>query len=523
MSRVLAGIVIALGFLQIASSTAAETPTQSSPAAEPPAVAAAPAPAAPVLAPAGSKSMTISQVPPGGPSIALEVGKGTLIRLNKAAATVFIANPDVADVQVKSPSLIYLSAKSPGETVVYAVDADDNVLLHAPVQVSHDLSRVRQSIHTLLPGENIAVNSVENSLVLSGEVSTAGRSEKARSLAAAAAADVKNSVVVNQLAVDTPNQINLRVKIAEVNRTALKALGFNWGKPPLGCGALGGIACNTNQILGHPETTGPGAFSNLLAGTNNPFTNQSITTTNTISYGIPLPGSGSRLEATLDALSQEGLITTLAEPNLTATNGQTASFLAGGEFPVPVAVSPGGTGAATISIDFKKFGVALDFTPTIIDANHLSLHIRPEVSQLTSTGAVQISGFSIPALTVRRADTTVELGSGESFALAGLLQNTSEQDISKIPWLGDIPILGQLFRSELFQRNETELVIIVTPYLVRPTATALATPTDGFSLPHDMQRIATGDTYRQTLPEPARGPVGPGAQGLIGPVGFRLD
>jgi pilus assembly protein CpaC len=497
MSRVLAGIVIALGFLQIASSNAAETPTPSSPAAEPP--VAAPAPA---LAPAGSKSITISQVPPGGTPIVLEVGKGTLIRLNKAAATVFIANPDVADVQVKSPSLIYLSAKSPGETVVYAVDADDNVLLHAPVQVSHDLSRVRQSIHTLLPGENIAVNSVENSLVLSGEVSTAGRSEKARSLAAAAAADVKNSVVVNQLAVDTPNQINLRVKIAEVNRTALKSLGFNWS------------AQWTNNRLDK---------SVLSALTNNPVTNQTITARNTLQYGFALPGNGT-LTATIDALAQEGLITTLAEPNLTATNGQTASFLAGGEFPVPVAVTPSsGAGAATITIAFKQFGVALDFTPTIIDANHLNLRIRPEVSQLTSTGAVQVNGFSIPALTVRRAETTVELGSGESFALAGLLQNTSEQDVSKVPWLGDIPILGQMFRSELFQRNETELVIIVTPYLVRPTATALATPTDGFSLPHDMQRIATGDTYRQTLPEPARGPVGPGAQGLIGPVGFRLD
>ena len=499
MSRVLAGIIIALGFLQIASSTAAETPTSSSPAAEPPAVATT---AAPALAPAGSKSMTISQVPPGGPSIALEVGKGTLIRLNKAAATVFIANPDVADVQVKSPSLIYLSAKSPGETVVYAVDADDNVLLHAPVQVSHDLSRVRQSIHTLLPGENIAVNSVENSLVLSGEVSTAGRSEKARSLAAAAAADVKNSVVVNQLAVDTPNQINLRVKIAEVNRTALKSIGFNWN------------ATWTPAGIKH---------SNLAFSTQNNVTNQVITAINAFQYGYSIPGSGS-VQGALDALAQEGLITTLAEPNLTATNGQTASFLAGGEFPVPVAVTPpSGVGAATITIAFKQFGVALDFTPTIIDANHLNLRIRPEVSQLTSTGAVQVNGFSIPALTVRRAETTVELGSGESFALAGLLQNTSEQDISKVPWLGDIPILGQLFRSELFQRNETELVIIVTPYLVKPTATALATPTDGFSLPHDMQRIATGDTYRQTLPEPARGPVGPGAQGLIGPVGFRLD
>jgi pilus assembly protein CpaC len=455
-------------------------------------------------------------VPPGGPPVLLEAGKGTLIRLSAPAATVFIANPDIADVQVKSPSLIYVSAKSPGETVVYAVDAADNVLLHSPVRVAHDLSRMRESMRALMPGENIAVNSVDNSVVLSGDVSTAGRAEKARALAAsiAAATDVKNANVVNQLAVDTPNQINLRVRIAEVNRTALKALGFNWGTPAANCGIVPGVPC--------------GAVTNFLQ-TNNPITNGNISNANTISYGIPLPGTGARIQAVLDALSQENLITTLAEPNLTATSGQTASFLAGGEFPVPVAASSAATGAPTITIEFKTFGVELDFTPTIIDATHLSLKVRPEVSELTSTGAVSVpitstATVQIPALTVRRAETTVDLASGESFALAGLLENTTEQDISKLPWLGDIPILGQLFRSELFQHNETELVIIVTPYLVKPSATALAAPTDGFILPHDAQRYATSDTYKQTLPAPERGPQPAGSQpGLIGPVGFRLD
>jgi pilus assembly protein CpaC len=464
--------------------------------------------------------MTMSQVPPSGNPITLEAGKGTLIRLNAPASTVFIANPDIADVQVKSPQLIYLSAKQPGETVVYAVDASDNVLLHSPVHVEHDLSRVRESMRQLMPGENINVSSVDNSLVLSGNVSSAGRSEKARALAAsvANATDIKNAVVVNQLAVNTPNQVNLRVKIAEVNRTALKALGFNFFKQPDNCtaaGGIGGIAC--------------GSASNLLVGTGNPLTNQSISNTNEIAYGIPIPGSSSRLEAVMDALAQENLITTLAEPNLSATSGQTASFLAGGEFPVPVAASSGTTGTPTITVDFKTFGVELDFTPTIIDATHLSLKVRPEVSQLSTTGAVSVpisstATVTIPALTVRRAETTVDLASGESFALAGLLENTTEQDISKIPWLGDIPVIGQLFRSNLFQHNETELVIIVTPYLVKPTATALAAPTDGFILPHDAERYATSDTYKQTLPAPQRGPQPAGGQpGLIGPVGFKLD
>jgi pilus assembly protein CpaC len=509
--------------VQFASESAAQTPA---PSASPPSAAAVPGTTPPVpppsttVAPSGKPPISINQVPPNGAPIALEAGKGTLLRLNAAAATVFIANPDIADVQVKSPSLIYLSAKQPGETVIYAVDAADNVLLHSPVRVEHDLSRVRESMRQLMPGENISVSSVENSLVLKGDVSSAGRAEKARALAASVATgtDIKNANVVNQLAVSTPNQVNLRVKIAEVNRTALKALGFNWSKAPQGCvaagTAFGGIAC--------------GGPSNLLSLTTNPFTNQSITTTNTIAYGIPIPGSSSRLQGVFDALSQENLITTLAEPNLTATSGQTASFLAGGEFPVPIAGN-GQNGGYNITVDYKTFGVALDFTPTIIDANHLSLKVRPEVSQLSTTGAVSVpltatAVVTIPALTVRRAETTVDLASGQSFALAGLLQHSSEQDISKIPWLGDIPILGQLFRSNLFQRNETELVIIVTPYLVKPSNTQLAAPTDGFVLPHDAERITTNATFKQTLPGPQRGPQPAGGQpGLIGPVGFKLD
>ncbi len=354
MYRWLTGLIALTLWVQFVSQSAAQTPA---PSASPPSVSAVPGTTPPVAppstttgAPSSKPPITISQVPPGGMPIALEAGKGTLLRLNAPAATVFIANPDIADVQVKSPSLIYLSAKQPGETVIYAVDAADNVLLHSPVRVEHDLSRVRKSMRQLMPGENISVSSVENSLVLKGDVTSAGRAEKARALAAsvASAVDIKNANVVNQLAVSTPNQVNLRVKIAEVNRTALKALGFNWSKAPQACvaagGNLGGIAC--------------GMTSNLLALTNNPFTNQAITTTNTISYGIPIPGSGSRLEGIFDALSQENLITTLAEPNLTATSGQTASFLAGGEFPVPIAGNGQGNGGYNITVDYKTFGVA---------------------------------------------------------------------------------------------------------------------------------------------------------------------
>ncbi len=433
----------------------------------------------------------VTTVPPSGPTVALEAGKGMLIRLPRAASTVFIANPDVADVQIKSPSLIYVTAKAPGQTALYAVDSDDRVLLNAPVRVEHDLSRVRQSLGTVAPGENVSVSSVDNSLVLSGNISSAGRAEKVRSLAASIASETKGNVV-NRLSVATPNQVNIRVKVAEVNRSVLKSIGVNWSK----------LAGNITFLTDNPTVGGAISNQNIL--------------------NLALGGNNARMLATIEALAQEGLLTTLAEPNLTATNGQPASFLAGGEFPVPVAASSVG-GVSTVTIEFKKFGVSLDVTPTIIDADHLILRIRPEVSQLTTNGAVNLAGFTIPALSVRRAETTVELGSGQSFMLAGLLSSNSTQNISKLPGLGDIPIIGQLFRSERFERGETELVIIVTPYLVKPTLTTLAAPTDGFRLPHDAQRVMHGDVYRQTLPGPAKGPVGAGGQGPVGPVGFRLD
>jgi pilus assembly protein CpaC len=490
MHKFLVLAVAGSGFILAGASNSAQLVSPETPAT----VAAAPTVVAAPGEPARVERTTTAQIPASGVPILLESGKGTLIRLPRPAGTVFIANPDVADVQIKSPSLIYLNAKAPGETVLYAVDGEDRILLNAPVRVEHDLSRVRQSVSALAPGENVSVNSVDNAIVLSGNVSTAGRAEKLQSLAAAIASETKGSVV-NRMAVATPNQVNLQVKVAEVNRTVLKSLGFNLTKPN----------------------------GNITFQTQNPFTGGQITNTNIFNFLVG--GHNGQILATLDALAQEGLVTVLAEPNLTASNGQPASFHAGGEFPVPVASSANGsTGLATITVVFKEFGVKLQFTPTIIDANHVILRVRPEVSQLSTAGATTINGFSIPALTVRRAETTVELGSGESFALAGLLQNSTTQNVSKVPGLGDLPILGQLFRSEQFQRNETELVIIVTPYLVKPaeTATALALPTDGFQAPHDIQRIVNGDVARQTLP-PARGPLGPGNRGLIGPAGFRLD
>src|SRR5271166_2075401 len=448
-------------------------------------------PSSPAAAPRGGAA----QIPAKGQRITLEVNKGTLIRLAGPAATVFVANPEIADVQVKSPTLVYITAKSPGETVIYAVDASDAVLLNAPILVEHDISRLRSSLQQLAPGQRISADSVDGNLVLSGVVSDAGEADKVRALAASIAGEAKGSQVINRMTVATPNQVNLQVRIAEVDVNKLNEIGVNWTK----------------------------VGSDIAFMTNNPVATMGELT-NTLRVGNIM---GTAASAMLSALTQEGFITDLAEPNLTAMSGQTASFLAGGEFPVPISGTSATTGGfPTITVEFKSFGVSLAFTPTVIDATHLNLRVKPEVSELNLSpagGAVVVNGINIPALTVRRAETSVELGSGESFALAGLLQHTSQQLVSKVPWIGDIPIIGAVFRSDRFQRGETDLVVIVTPYLVQPVATRLAAPTDGLRFPNDAQRVFLSNKYRTGPPGPGPGPLNAGGKGLIGPGGFRLD
>ncbi|MBV8505759.1 MAG: type II and III secretion system protein family protein, partial [Alphaproteobacteria bacterium] len=325
--------------------------------------------------------------------------------------------------------------------------------------------------------------------------------DKVRALAASIAGEVKGSQVINRMTVATSNQVNLQVRIAEVDVNALKDIGVNWTK-----------------AFGTP-------YSSVTFQTINPVSVMGELT-NTLTIGKMV---GQSAQAMINALTEEGFITSLAEPNLTAMSGQTASFLVGGEFPVPITGSAATTGGVpTITVEYKSYGISLAFTPTVIDATHLSLRVRPEVSELTATGAVSVPITSsqvvtIPALTVRRAETSVELASGDSFALAGLLQHTSQQLVSKVPWIGDVPILGAAFRSDRFQRGETDVVIIVTPYLVQPSTTRLAAPTDGLVMPSDAQRVLFSDKYRQGLPGPTRGPLDAGGKGLIGPGGFRLD
>jgi pilus assembly protein CpaC len=480
---------------------------------------------------------------PSGTPIAVTVSKGVLISLDRPADTVFVADPNVADVQVKSPKLIYLYGKEPGDTSLYAVDADQKVLLSRPISVSRNVAPLQSALSRLQPGAGVHVSSVDKSLVLSGNVSSASAAEEVKHLASAFVADDKQ--LVDRMTVDRPYQVNLRVRIAEVSRTVTKELGFNWDAISRPGSFMLGLATG-NPVVALPSGGSGGAGSPILApiaptslftqnGTSlgNLTRNLGIGGTKTDSFTAGFNNNRNLIDSVIDALDQNGLVTILAEPNLTAMSGETASFLAGGEFPI---IIPGGQLGQT-TVEFKQYGVSLAFTPVVLDGGRISMRVRPEVSELSTTGAVQISGTSIPGIVTRRAETSIELNSGQSFAIGGLLQNNNSDTIDKVPGLGDLPVLGPLFRSTQFQHNESELVIIVTPYLVRPSSVRLATPVDGYAQPSDKDIYVNGRTTRQTqaygadvppavaasgappVPAPPIPAPHPAGTGLIGPAG----
>jgi pilus assembly protein CpaC len=384
-------------------------------------------------------------VPTNGDPISIELDEGQLLRLDRSMSSVFIANPAIADVTAKSERLLYLYGRKVGTTTLFALDANDNVIANVTVTVSHSLARLQQALNDLLPDGQIIASSVDGAIVLTGAVATATEAENARRLAARFMGE--GGEVINRLGVTASNQVNLRVRIAEVSREVTNQFGFNW------------------------SAFTDGGFR---------FAAQSLLPTAGINQAIVGGDIGDfSLDALIDALAEDELVTILAEPNLTAVSGETASFLAGGEFPIPVSQDED-----TITIEFKQFGVSLAFIPTLVGRNRISMRVRPEVSQLSSAVQVLAGGLTVPSLTTRRAETTVELASGQSFAIAGLILDNTRQEHNQIPGLGDLPILGALFQSDRFQRNETELVIIVTPYIVKPVdADELRTPLDPYRAP----------------------------------------
>ena len=442
------------------------------------------------IAPAAAQS----EVLPAGERITVELNEGTLVRLDAPAAAVFVANPEIADVAVKSPRLVYVFGKAPGETTLYAVDENEDILVNAALSVTHNLSRLEATLRSLLPGSTINVLSVDGGIVLDGYVSTAVESTDATMVATRFI--TQDEAVINRLRVTEANQVNLRVRVAEVSRQLLRQLGFNWA-----------AALNGSDIaFGVVTKAFPGSEA-LLGSTLQPNDK----------YFAGISAGDFDLNALIDALAEDNLVSLLAEPNLTALSGETASFLAGGEFPVPIA-QDSGEDSNTITVEFKNFGVSLAFTPTVLSSSRISMRVRPEVSALSDQGAVQLGNFVIPALSVRRAETTVELASGQSFAIAGLIENNSTLNATKVPGLGDIPILGELFRSDSFNRQETELVIIVTPYVVQPIpAPLMAAPSDATTGPEGSMRMSSGAVI------PVPGPTASAEGGLVGPVGFVLE
>jgi pilus assembly protein CpaC len=479
-----------------------------------------------VLAPARADAAPKVVAASGAPLL-VEVGKGQLVHLDSAVNTVFVANPDIADVQVKSPTLIYIFGKAGGETTLFAVGDDDRVVLNMDVRVHYNVARLQDAIHKVAPRAAVSVNSLDDAVVIEGTVYSAAEGDDIRRVAERLLPNPNQ--LVNKMKIDAPNQIQLRVRIAEISRTVVKELGINW-ESMFGAG---------NMVFGLATGTG------VLTGAAGPFSAAEATAgkffgTNSFATRAPVPGGSSgdiantfglgfnsgrtNLDAIIDALDKTGLATVLAQPNLSAVSGEQASFLAGGEFPVPVPqASPGG--GQTITIEWKKFGVGLNFVATISANNRINIHVMPEVSQLSTLGAIAINGISVPSLTVRRAETTIDVASGQSFAIAGLLQNNVNQTINKFPWLGDVPILGALFRSDTFQRNESELVIIVTPYIVRPVATAnaLMAPTDGYTSSTDKDLLVDGIEYKPQVVKHGAAPIGRSGSGLIGPIGFELE
>jgi len=431
----------------------------------------------------------VAPLPPGVErptnDVYLSLGQGELVNLPVAASSVWVSNPTAADVYVNNPRQINLFGKAFGETTIFAMGPDGHVAYAANLHVSQNVSGVEQTLRAALPHSDIHVLMVSQMAVLQGTVASPNDSAEAETMTTMllnpgtkpGSGEGLKIAVINRLKTATPLQVLLRVRIAEVNRSWARQLDNNIITQMNGKTTVAGISRGANQ--GSIVTSGGTTTYNFPS---------SLSNETALSLGTKLGGLS--LLDTLDAGEQVGLVSELAEPNLTALSGETAEFLAGGQFPIPVAQGGSGTSGVAISIEYKNYGVSLAYTPTVMANGHISLRVRPEVSELSTQGAVTLNGFSVPALTVRRAETTVELGSGQSFMIAGLLSNNASHTIEKLPGAGDLPVLGALFKSSSFQKNETELVIVVTPYLVSPTDDAnIKLPTDGAQTPDEAQRI----------------------------------
>jgi pilus assembly protein CpaC len=422
------------------------------------------------------------QVLTGSPSSDLRVSmnRAVVVESDVPFAEVSIANPGIADLSTLSDRTLYVLGKEPGRTTMTLLSADGRLITSVEIQVTPDIEEFKERLEQILPGENIEVRTANDGIVLSGTVSSIARLDRAMELAQRYAPDR----VSNLMTVGGTQQVMLRVRFAEMQREVSKSLSSSLALQGVGLGGDLGVSGGTGTL------NTAGAVANTFAGAI-PGSNEN--------QGAMLFGfnaGGIEVGLLLEALEQRGVVRSLAEPNLTALSGQEARFLAGGEYPIPVVSSDNGIG-----IEYKPFGVELIFTPTVVDGDLINLQLTAAVSSVDPANGFTANGFSVDAFRRRETATTVELRDGESFAIAGLLSDDFRDLNGQVPWLGDIPVLGALFRSAEYARSQTELVIIVTAHLVTPTrGDALALPTDRVRPPTERDLFLFGRVAASEAP-----------------------
>lgn len=439
------------------------------------------------LAPVTTAVAASSANPAEGNLILMSIGASRVINLQGQMTDVIVADPSVADVHVRSQNQLYILAKAPGETAVTVTTSGGRTLYAATVRVGANLTSIDQMLRLAMPEADITVSKMNGLILLTGTVKAPEDAAEAERLVQAfASTPTVTPTVVSRLRTATPLQVNLQVKIAEVSRNLIHQVGMNIATADLTNGfkfggGMGRNIINDKWTIGGPLGVGNG-IKPIVDSAGNIIGSGVQSVATGASFAADTKLFGLNILTALDLAETAGLATTLAQPNLTSLSGETASFLAGGEYPYQVY---NGSNNGN-SYEFKQYGVQLAFTPTVLADGRISLRVRPSVSSLDFS--VATSG--IPALKTRSAETTVELGSGQAFMIAGLLDNSTTNNIDKVPGLGNIPVLGSLFKSRRFQRNETELVIVVTPYLVKPiNASDVKLPTDGFRNATELQGL----------------------------------
>ena len=451
--------------------------------------------------------------------LSVPLNKSQVLRSDRPFAKALIGNPAIADVLPLSDQSLYVLGKKMGTTSLTLYDRSNALIAVIDVAVGPDVTSLKRQLSELMPGDQVGARMANDSIILEGIVSSGPAADRAVQVAETYAP----GKVINLLSIGSAQQVMLEVRFSEIKRGALKDIGFSGFLSGSGNngfqGAIGGGASLTPSS-GSSTTTVTDPVTGAVTTFNTP--NPPRLTLGSIVDSFGILGrifriGGLNIDATFNALERKGVVTTLAEPTLVALSGETASFLAGGEFPIPVAQSAGQDGNSAISVEFKQFGVSLAFTPTVLADGVINIEVAPEVSSIDPSASVIINNLRVPGLQTRRAKTTVELRDGESFALAGLLRRDFQDTVRQFPILGSIPIIGTLFRSTNFQKEETELVIIVTPRLVKPVrAAAMKLPTDRVTPPDEADLFLLGRTdsgvgvnpAAPTQPSPVDRPIG---------------